>query len=182
MGFLAFLKKLKLTNNREIRILLLGLDNAGKTTLVKQLANEEISYTTPTQGFNIKSIHMNGLKLNIWDLGGQRRIRSYWDHYYDNTHILVYVIDSADKIRFGETDQQFEELLSVEKLQHVPLLVYANKQDINGSSPASEIAQLLKLNLIRDRDWQIQACSAQTGEGIQVDYIVSVVIGDYIST
>ncbi|CAK9292484.1 unnamed protein product [Gordionus sp. m RMFG-2023] len=63
--------------------------------------------------------------------------------------------------------EQFEELLSVEKLQHVPLLVYANKQDINGSSPASEIAQLLKLNLIRDRDWQIQACSAQTGEGIQ---------------
>ncbi|KAI5623334.1 ADP-ribosylation factor-like protein 3 [Silurus asotus] len=127
MGLLSILRKLKSTPDQEVRILLLGLDNGGKTTLLKQLASEDISHITPTQ----------------------------------------YVIDSADRKRFEETGQELAELLDEEKLSGVPVLIFANKQDLLTAAPASEIAEGLNLHTIRDRVWQIQPCSALTGEGIQ---------------
>uniref|UniRef100_A0A452J1N5 ADP-ribosylation factor-like protein 3 n=1 Tax=Gopherus agassizii TaxID=38772 RepID=A0A452J1N5_9SAUR len=154
--------------DQEVRILLLGLDNAGKTTLLKQLASEDISHITPTQGFNIKSVQSQGFKLNVWDIGGQRKIRPYWRNYFENTDVLIYVIDSADRKRFEETGQELAELLDEEKLSGVPVLIFANKQDLLTAAPASEIAEGLNLHTIRDRIWQIQSCSALTGEGVQV--------------
>ncbi|CAF1019296.1 unnamed protein product [Didymodactylos carnosus] len=103
MGLLSLLRKLRSNPQDELRILLLGLDNAGKTTLLKVLASEDISHITPTQGFNIKSVASNGFKLNVWDIGGQRRIRPFWRNYFENTDVLIYVIDSADRKRFEET-------------------------------------------------------------------------------
>ncbi|XP_070540957.1 ADP-ribosylation factor-like protein 3 [Ptychodera flava] len=167
MGLLAILRKLKSAPDRELRILLLGLDNAGKTTLLKKLASEDISHITPTQGFNIKSVQSSGFKLNVWDIGGQRKIRPYWKNYFENTDILIYVIDSADRKRFEETGTELAELLEEEKLSGVPLLIFANKQDLFSAAPASEIAEGLNLHTIRDRIWQIQACSATNGEGVQ---------------
>uniref|UniRef100_A0A9L0RMK7 ADP-ribosylation factor-like protein 3 n=2 Tax=Boreoeutheria TaxID=1437010 RepID=A0A9L0RMK7_HORSE len=167
MGLLSILRKLKSAPDQEVRILLLGLDNAGKTTLLKQLASEDISHITPTQGFNIKSVQSQGFKLNVWDIGGQRKIRPYWRNYFENTDILIYVIDSADRKRFEETGQELAELLEEEKLSCVPVLIFANKQDLLTAAPASEIAEGLNLHTIRDRVWQIQSCSALTGEGIQ---------------
>ncbi|CAJ0961107.1 unnamed protein product [Ranitomeya imitator] len=87
-GLLSILRKLKSAPDQEVRILLLGLDNAGKTTLLKQLASEDISHITPTQGFNIKSVQSQGFKLNVWDIGGQRKIRPYWRNYFENTDVL----------------------------------------------------------------------------------------------
>ncbi|XP_077803575.1 ADP-ribosylation factor-like protein 3 isoform X1 [Macaca mulatta] len=167
MGLLSILRKLKSAPDQELRILLLGLDNAGKTTLLKQLASEDISHITPTQGFNIKSVQSQGFKLNVWDIGGQRKIRPYWRNYFENTDILIYVIDSADRKRFEETGQELAELLEEEKLSCVPVLIFANKQDLLTAAPASEIAEGLNLHTIRDRVWQIQSCSALTGEGVQ---------------
>ncbi|XP_006166436.1 ADP-ribosylation factor-like protein 3 isoform X2 [Tupaia chinensis] len=167
MGLLSILRKLKSAPDQEVRILLLGLDNAGKTTLLKQLASEDISHITPTQGFNIKSVQSQGFKLNVWDIGGQRKIRPYWRNYFENTDILIYVIDSADRKRFEETGQELAELLEEEKLSCVPVLIFANKQDLLTAAPASEIAEGLNLHTIRDRVWQIQSCSALTGEGVQ---------------
>ncbi|KAI9546903.1 ADP-ribosylation factor protein 3 [Dissostichus eleginoides] len=167
MGLLSILRKLKSTPDQEVRILLLGLDNGGKTTLLKQLASEDISHITPTQGFNIKSVQSQGFKLNVWDIGGQRKIRPYWRNYFENTDVLIYVIDSADRKRFEETGQELAELLDEEKLSGVPVLIFANKQDLLTAAPASEIAEGLNLHTIRDRMWQIQSCSALTGEGIQ---------------
>ncbi|XP_025007432.1 ADP-ribosylation factor-like protein 3 isoform X1 [Gallus gallus] len=166
-GLLSILRKLKSTPDQEVRILLLGLDNAGKTTLLKQLASEDISHITPTQGFNIKSVQSQGFKLNVWDIGGQRKIRPYWRNYFENTDILIYVIDSADRKRFEETGQELAELLDEEKLGGVPVLIFANKQDLLTAAPASEIAEGLNLHTIRDRVWQIQSCSALSGEGVQ---------------
>ncbi|RWS15897.1 hypothetical protein B4U79_11430, partial [Dinothrombium tinctorium] len=191
-GLLSLLRKLKTTPNREVRILLLGLDNAGKTTILKKMASEDISHITPTQGFNIKSVQSAGFKLNVWDIGGQRKIRPYWRNYFENTDILIYVIDSSDRKRFEETSvvmyiftfltslkenliayhfnshKELSELLSEEKLAGVALLVYANKQDLLHAAPAHEIAEGLQLPMIRDRSWQIQACSAISGEGLKV--------------
>ncbi|XP_026276146.1 ADP-ribosylation factor-like protein 3 [Frankliniella occidentalis] len=167
MGLLAILRKLKSSPDKELRILLLGLDNAGKTTLLKSLASEDIAHITPTQGFNIKSVQSEGFRLNVWDIGGQRKIRPYWRNYFENTDVLIYVIDSADRKRLEETGQELEELLSEAALAGVPLLIYANKQDLLHAAPASEIATGLGLHTIKDRAWQIQACSATAGEGIK---------------
>ncbi|KAI2802747.1 ADP-ribosylation factor protein 3, partial [Blomia tropicalis] len=172
-GLLSLLKKFKSTPNRELRILLLGLDNAGKTTILKKLASEDITHITPTQGFNIKSVQSPGFKLNVWDIGGQRKIRPYWRNYFEDTDVLIYVIDSADKKRFEETSVELNELLSEEKLATVPLLIYANKQDLINAVTAGELAESLHLVTIRDRAWQIQACSATSGEGLKdgIDWI-----------
>ncbi|XP_053210020.1 ADP-ribosylation factor-like protein 3 isoform X2 [Panonychus citri] len=167
MGLLSLLRKLKSTPDREVRILLLGLDNAGKTTILKKMSSEDISHITPTQGFNIKSVQTAGFKLNVWDIGGQRKIRPYWKNYFENTDILIYVIDSSDKKRFEETSIELNELLTEDKLNGIPILVYANKQDLFNAAPASEIAEGLHLPSIRDRSWQIQACSAISGEGLK---------------
>ncbi|XP_009489918.2 ADP-ribosylation factor-like protein 3 isoform X1 [Pelecanus crispus] len=166
-GLLSVIQKLKGSSEQELRIVLLGLDNAGKTTLLKRLASEEVSTVTPTQGFNIKSIHSHGFKLNVWDIGGQRSIRPYWRKYLGSTDLLIYVIDSADQKRFEETGQELAELTEEESLTGVPLLVFANKQDLVTAAPAAEIAEGLSLHTYRDREWQIQACSALSGEGVQ---------------
>ena len=139
MGLLTLLRKLK-RSDQEARILVLGLDNAGKTTILKKLSDEDIAHIMPTQGFNIKSLMHDGFKLSVWDIGGQKSIRPYWRNYYDST----------------------EE----EKLAGVPVLIFANKQDLLSAVPASEISESLNLNTIRDRTWHIQACSAKSGEGL----------------
>uniref|UniRef100_A0A3Q2WGL7 ADP-ribosylation factor-like protein 3 n=1 Tax=Haplochromis burtoni TaxID=8153 RepID=A0A3Q2WGL7_HAPBU len=166
-GLLSILRRLKQAPEQEVRLLLLGLDNAGKTTVLKQLAAEDISHITPTQGFNIKSVQSAGFKLNVWDIGGQRKIRPYWRNYFENTDVLIYVIDSSDRKRFEETSLELAELLEEETLATVPLLIFANKQDLMTAAPASELAESLRLHTIRDRMWQVQACSALTAEGIQ---------------
>lgn len=161
------MRKLRSTPEQEIRILLLGLDNAGKTTLLKQLAGEEITQITPTAGFNIKSVMADGFKLNVWDIGGQSKIRPYWKNYFENTDVLVYVIDCSDRQRLIETGNELTELLCDPKLDHVPLLVFANKQDLSNVLRPSEIAETIGLVKLKDRTWQIQACSAIQGSGVK---------------
>lgn len=166
MGLLDLIRKMKQKTKKELRILLLGLDNAGKTTILKALASEDVSHITPTQGFNIKSVQSQGILLNVWDIGGQRSIRPYWRNYYENTDVLIYVVDSADRNRLEESSVQLAELLDEEKLTGTPVLVYANKQDLINAARAEELMEKMALNNIKDRDWQIQPCSAMTQEGL----------------
>merc|ERR1711998_608269 len=120
MGLLSLLRKLK-KSETEVRILMLGLDNSGKTTILKRLSDEDITHVTPTQGFNIKSLMHEGFKLNVWDIGGQKTIRPYWKNYFDNTDALVYVIDSADRRRVEESGDELTQLLDEDKMAGVPL-------------------------------------------------------------
>merc|ERR1719389_1534926 len=166
MGLLSILRAMK-KDEKEARILMLGLDNAGKTTILKNLADEDASQVMPTQGFNVKSIMQEGFKLNVWDIGGQKSIRPYWSNYFESSDVLVYVIDSSDRRRLEESGQELRELLAEEKLNGVPLLVFANKQDLLQATPAEEISEKLALAAIRDRTWQIQASSAKDGTGLQ---------------
>ena len=165
MGFLDWL----FGNNavKEGRILLLGLDNAGKTTILKQLSDEEVNNVMPTQGFNVKTIEQKGLKLTVWDIGGQKSIRPYWRHYFEKADVLIYVIDSADWKRIEETGAELDQLLDEEKLAGVPLLVFANKQDLVNAAPPSQVAEKMQLISVRDRPWHIQPSSAKTGAGLQ---------------
>ncbi len=109
----------------------------------------------------------DGFKLNVWDIGGQKAIRPYWRNYFEQTDAMVYVIDSADRKRIEETGLELADLLEEDKLSGVPVLVLANKQDLVTALSPDEVAEGLNLYSIRDRPWQIQACSAKTGEGLQ---------------
>eukprot|EP00440_Ansanella_granifera_P008987 gb/GFBE01009738.1/.p1 GENE.gb/GFBE01009738.1/~~gb/GFBE01009738.1/.p1 ORF type:complete len:180 (+),score=74.06 gb/GFBE01009738.1/:1-540(+) len=166
MGLLNILKKMK-KDEAEKRILMLGLDNAGKTTILKKMSQEDISHIMPTQGFNIKSLQQEGVKLNVWDIGGQKTIRPYWSNYFEASDALVYVVDSSDRRRLEESCQELKELLAEDKLAAVPLLVFANKQDLMQATPADEITEALGLGAISDRTWNIQACSAKDGTGLE---------------
>ena len=102
----------------------------------------------------------------MWDIGGQREIRPYWKNYYEHTDGLIYVVDSADDMRLAESTKELQELLGEEELKKVPLLVYANKQDIEMACSAEDVMSALELNEIKERTWNIQACSAMTKEGL----------------
>ncbi|GLC42262.1 ADP-ribosylation factor protein 3 [Pleodorina starrii] len=166
MGLLTLIRGLK-RKEGEARILVLGLDNAGKTTILRALSEEDITTITPTQGFNIKSLSRDGFNLKIWDIGGQKTIRPYWRNYFDQTDALIYVIDSSDRKRLDESHDELTHLLEDDKMAGVPLLVFANKQDLMGAAAADEIAETLQLTSIRDRPWQIQAASAKNGTGLK---------------
>jgi len=167
MGLLSILRKMKKCDEKEARILMLGLDNAGKTTILKKLSEEDISHVMPTQGFNVKSLVHEGFKLNVWDIGGQKTILPYWSNYFESSDVLSYVIDSSDRRRLEESGSELAELLAEDKLGGVPLLIFANKQDLLQATPADEISAALNLSNIKDRPWTIQACSAKSGEGLQ---------------
>ncbi|KAI8817039.1 ADP-ribosylation factor family-domain-containing protein [Fimicolochytrium jonesii] len=166
MGLLTVLKKLK-QKEKEIRILILGLDNAGKTTILKRITGESISGVSPTLGFNIKTVAFRGYKLNIWDIGGQKSIRSYWRNYFEQTDAVVWVVDSADRVeRFEGCREELGGVLGEERLAGATLLIYANKQDIPGALTPTAIADLLDLQSIKTHHWEIVACSAVTGKGV----------------
>ncbi|XP_017142674.1 ADP-ribosylation factor-like protein 3 isoform X3 [Drosophila miranda] len=166
-GLLSLLRKLRPNPEKEARILLLGLDNAGKTTILKQLASEDITTVTPTAGFNIKSVAADGFKLNVWDIGGQWKIRPYWKNYFANTDVLIYVIDCTDRARLPEAGSELFEMLMDNRLKQVPLLVFANKQDMPDAMTASEVAERMNLVQLQGRTWEIKACTAVNGTGLK---------------
>ena len=101
----------------------------------------------------------------MWDLGGQKAIRTHWSNYFDKLDCLIFVVDSSDRMRMDETGEELQKLLEEDKLAGVPILVYANKQDLINALPADEIEEMLCLNKITDRAWNIAACSATEQEG-----------------
>ncbi|ONM07572.1 ADP-ribosylation factor-like protein 2 [Zea mays] len=175
MGLLSIIRKIK-RKEKEMRILMVGLDNSGKTTIVLKINGEDTSIISPTLGFNIKTIKYHKYSLNIWDVGGQKTIRSYWRNYFEQTDGLVWVVDSSDIRRLDDCRAELHNLLKEERLVGASLLVFANKQDIQGALKPDEIAkadspsiffQVLNLEVMdRSRHWKIVGCSAYTGEGL----------------
>ncbi|XP_067938584.1 ADP-ribosylation factor-like protein 2 [Watersipora subatra] len=174
MGLLTILKKMK-QKEKEMRLLMLGLDNAGKTTILKRFNGEDIDTISPTLGFNIKTLDHNGYKLNVWDVGGQKSLRSYWRNYFESTDGLIWVVDSADKRRLVDCKAELHSLLVEERLAGATLLVFSNKQDLPGALSADEIRELLDLDSISTHHWMIIGCSAVTGENLLqgIDWTIS---------
>ena len=177
-GFLSTFSKL-LWSKREIRILILGLDNAGKTTLLYRLKIGEVVSTTPTIGFNVESVTYKTLNFSVWDLGGQTAVRPYWRCYYANTAAVVFVIDSTDVERLETAAEELRAMLDEEELRDAALLVFANKQDQPGAKGAGEISEALRLGELKDRNWSIMACSAIDGRGVTegMDWLVVSMLG-----
>jgi len=97
MGLLDIFRQFYRTNESELKIVMLGLDNSGKTTILRRLCNEDISEVMPTHGFVVKSLQSGQCKLNAWDIGGQQSLRCYWRNYFDGISAIIFVIDSADR-------------------------------------------------------------------------------------
>ena len=133
---------------------------------MKKLCDEDPKETIPTEGFNVKQIMQGDFKLNMWDIGGQEAIRPYWKDYCSETDILIYFVDASDRKRVEESGLQLFALLEEETLKKVPVLVFANKQDLDIALKPAEVAKGVNLHMITDRNWHIQGCSALTGSGL----------------
>ncbi len=113
--------------------------------------------------------------MNIWDVGGQTTIRSYWRNYFEQTDALIWVVDSGDKLRLEDCKNELAKLLQQEKLAGATLLVFCNKQDIAGALNPKEIRDFLEVDKIEGRHWSIFPCSAMTGDGLLegIDWVVN---------
>lgn len=153
-------------------MLMLGLDSAGKTTILYKLKLNKIRTTGPTVGFNVETFQYKNVKFNMWDVGGQDRLRPLWRHYFPKTNALIYVIDSSDKKRLQESKIQLEkvlrELQNVSSAQGFVLLVFANKQDLPGALSPKEISNTLDLKniLTPDQLYAVMGTNALTGQGL----------------
>ncbi|KAI3366239.1 hypothetical protein L3Q82_010056 [Scortum barcoo] len=155
-----------------IQVILMGLDSAGKSTLLARLLTGKVVKTSPTVGFNVGTLDLDKkTSLTVWDIGGQKSMRPNWRYYLDDCKALVFVVDSSDPSRLPEAQKVLKKFLSDEKLRGVPLMVLANKKDLPNSVTIREISNQLDLPSYSDRLWEIQACSALKGLGLQQAFI-----------
>ncbi|KAJ0012898.1 hypothetical protein NQD34_017232 [Periophthalmus magnuspinnatus] len=177
----------------EIRVVTLGLDGAGKTTILFKLKQDEFMQPIPTigifysivqrpkpqtfylffkhfnylLGFNVETVEYKNLKFTIWDVGGKHKLRPLWKHYYLNTQAVVFVIDSCHRDRLMEAHSELAKLLTEKELRDALLLIFANKQDVPGAVAVEEMTEVLSLHkLCCGRSWHIQGCDARSGMGL----------------
>ncbi|KAF2102672.1 ARF/SAR superfamily [Rhizodiscina lignyota] len=157
----------KIFGSKEMRLLMLGLDAAGKTTILYNLKLEQDVTTIPTVGFNVETVTYKNTKFNVWDVGGQDKIRPLWRHYFSGTQGLVFVIDSNDRDRLDEARTELARIIQDREMKDALLLVFANKQDIPGAMRPDELSRRLKLDEIaKNHIWKVEPSCATTGEGI----------------
>jgi len=142
-GFIEYL-----TRKEEFSVIIVGLDNAGKTTLlekIKSMYNKTLPLPpdkiAPTIGQNIGRIVLPSTILQFWDLGGQRDIRNIWERYYDECHAVAYVVDASDVERMSEGWEIFDAVLNHPRIMGLPLLLLANKQDLPNSLSVEAIRE-----------------------------------------
>jgi small GTP-binding protein len=155
-----------LFGKQQLRILMVGLDAAGKTTILYKMKLGEVVTTIPTIGFNVETVEYKKISFTVWDVGGQDKIRPLWRHYYHNTNGLIFVVDSNDRDRIEEARDELQRMLGEHEMRQAVLLVFANKQDLPNALPPSSMSEELKLNGLRSRQWFIQPACGTTGDGL----------------
>ncbi|CAE6509870.1 unnamed protein product [Rhizoctonia solani] len=156
----------RLFGQEEMKLLILGLDNAGKTTMLYKITMGEAVDTAPTVGSNTEVFEYKNLKFVLWDIGGQTSLRQSWSQYFTAARAVILVIDSCDAGRLSLAQEELHQMCADESLKDALLLVFANKQDVRGCLTPARISEELKLTDLRDRQWHIMACSALTGQGL----------------
>eukprot|EP00201_Polytomella_parva_P005292 CAMPEP_0175079094 /NCGR_PEP_ID=MMETSP0052_2-20121109/24613_1 /TAXON_ID=51329 ORGANISM="Polytomella parva, Strain SAG 63-3" /NCGR_SAMPLE_ID=MMETSP0052_2 /ASSEMBLY_ACC=CAM_ASM_000194 /LENGTH=182 /DNA_ID=CAMNT_0016349349 /DNA_START=55 /DNA_END=600 /DNA_ORIENTATION=+ len=165
-----------LTKKEEFRILILGLDKSGKTNVLERIKSIFSSVIgldpgkiLPTVGLNVGRIELDGAKLVFWDLGGQSGLRSLWSKYFDEAHAIIYVVDSEHRDRFQESKEILYELIASSQLDRAPVLIFANKQDLDESADADQISTILDVRAAAataGHVFKVLPISAYTGQGI----------------
>lgn len=165
-----------------VRILMVGLDGAGKTTLLYQLKLGDVVTTIPTIGFNVETVEYKNLKFDVWDVGGQDKIRALWRHYYQGSKAIIYVVDSNDAQRLSEAADELHKMMGEDALKDAVLLVYANKQDLPNAKSPSEVGEALDLQRFRDQGKEINIMGTVATSGNNVfaglDWISKVLSGN----
>ncbi len=132
--------------SRETRVLLLGLDASGKTTLLYKMKLGEVVTTIPTIGFNVENVEIENSVFTIWDVGGQDKIRPLWRHYLQSTQLVAYCVDSNDASRFQEAGRELGKILLDPEIANVPVLIIANKQDLPSARTPAEVLEGMQLS------------------------------------
>lgn len=178
MGFFFSKMWTKLLGKKDVRMLMVGLDAAGKTTILYQLKMGETVKTIPTIGFNVETLDYKGLNFTVWDVGGQDKIRVLWKHYYQNTDGLIFVVDSNDRDRIDDSAEELKKMLGEEELKDCVVLIMANKQDLSGAISPNEITDKLGMSQLKGRQWLVQGTSATTGQGLKegLDWMAGVLL------
>jgi len=156
----------RLFGKMNMRILMVGLDAAGKTTILYKLKLGEIVTTIPTIGFNVETVDYKNISFTVWDVGGQDKIRPLWRHYFTNTQGLIFVVDSNDKERVSEAAAELNKMANEDELKDAIILVFANKQDLPNAMSVSELTEKLGLHQMKGRKWYVQAACATQGTGL----------------
>merc|ERR1711869_72395 len=152
----------KLFGKKDVRILMVGLDAAGKTTILYKLKLGEVVTTIPTIGFNVETVEYKNISFTVWDIGGQDRIRKLWRHYYQGTQGLIFVVDSNDRDRIEDAREELMKLLPEDAMRDAVILVLANKQDLPNAMTPAEVTEKLGLYNLRNRQWFLQSACATT--------------------
>ncbi|KAM9928029.1 hypothetical protein OXX59_002113 [Metschnikowia pulcherrima] len=150
-----------------MRILMLGLDNAGKTTILYRLKLGKTSKTVPTVGFNVETVKHRNVSFAVWDCGGQERIRPLWRHYFTGTNALIYVVDSSDLDRLDESRKELMRVISDKELANCLLIVLANKQDVAGAIKPKDLIERFDMSsLSQQHTWSVIPTVATDGTGL----------------
>ena len=178
MGFLISKLWTMILGKNDVRILMVGLDAAGKTTILYQLRMGQTIKTFPTIGFNVETLEYKGVNFTVWDVGGQDKIRILWKHYYQNTDCLIFVVDSNDRERIGEAAEELKKMLAEDELKDSVVLIMANKQDLDGALSPADVTKELGMSELNGRTWLVQGTSGTTGQGLKegLDWIASVLL------
>ena len=154
-------------SDRHAKILMLGLDNVGKTTVLYNFKLNKLVTTISTVGFNVETVHpAKNISFTVWDVGGGAKIHMLWKHYFVGCEGLIYIVDSADRSRLVEAKNKLDLILDSDEMRGVPVVVFAKKQDLPQAATPSEVANSLGLSEVRGRKWHVQGSSATIGEGL----------------
>ncbi|KAJ9455385.1 ADP-ribosylation factor 1 [Diplonema papillatum] len=162
--------------HKEVRILMLGLDSAGKSTISRNLSRSAPFERSPTIGFDVHALTYKNIKINIWDVGGQDKVRALWYHYYAGAHAVIFVVDSNDRQRIRDARDELHKVMAAPELQDAVFLVFANKQDLPRAMPVDKMTEKLQLHHASGRQkWHIQGASAMKGQGLDLgfDWVIS---------
>mmetsp|Transcript_14072 Transcript_14072/g.23346 ORF Transcript_14072/g.23346 Transcript_14072/m.23346 type:complete len:187 (+) Transcript_14072:36-596(+) len=168
MGFFKKLSSFFSSSKTPVRILCVGLDNSGKSTIINFLKPKKATATevVPTVGFSVEEFAKNNLTFTVFDMSGQGRYRNLWEHYYKEVGGIIFCIDSTDRIRMCVAKDELESLLSHAEMKKIPVLFFANKMDLPTAATPVDCVRDLELDKITDKPWHIAASNAITGEGL----------------
>jgi len=168
MGFVSRLRSVLGLAKEPVKLLVVGLDDVGKTTILYKIKQplDNVVTTIPTIGFNMETMQHREISFTAWGVGGRDKIRPLLRHFWQGTHGLIFVVDSSDRDRVERAREELHKMLREADLSDMVLLVFANKQDLPDAMNVREVTDKLGLHSLRHRQWYIQSSCAVSGDGL----------------